>query len=187
MMMTGTKPDYFGPALIAGGIAGALSAIPLINFANCLCCLWVVAAGALGVYLLKKNTTGPISKSDGALVGAVTGLVAAVAKTIVAIPLRGFDMAISRRFLDRLAELAPSEMPAGWDKWLDQGAGPLTPAFLILGLFLTSIIFAAFGALGGVIGTALFSRTVRPAPPTNTPQPPYQFPPDTPRGPTDAV
>lgn len=185
--MTGNKQDYFRPALIAGGVAGILSAVPMINYVNCLCCLWVVAAGAFGVYLLKKGTAGPISKSDGALVGAVTGLVAAMAKTIAAIPLRGFDLALSRRFLDRLAELAPSEMPAGWDKWLDQGAGPLTPAFLILGLFLTSIIFAAFGALGGVIGTALFSRIERPAQPIDPPQPPQTFPPDTPRGPTDAA
>ncbi len=183
--MTDRKPDYFGPALIAGGIGGVLSALPFVNFANCICCLWIVAAGAFAVYLLRKNTPGPITKSDAALTGAVAGLAAAVAKTLVGIPLRGFELAFSRRFLERFAELAPSDMPSGWENWLDKGAGPLTPAFLILGLFLTAVVFAIFGALGGVIGASMFSRNEKQTQPT--PQPPADLPPAPPQGPDSAA
>lgn len=172
--MENNKIDYLTPALICGGAAGVISALPLLNLVNCLCCLWIVGAAAAAVYLVSRRTPTGLKAGDGALTGVLTGVIASVAETVVGLPLRGFNLAVSRRFLEKMSEFAP-EMPAGWDEWLSRTSGAFSPAFFLLGLFVTAAVFAAFGALGGVIGVSLFGRQRASVPPA---QPPAQGPHD---------
>lgn len=147
--------DFLSPALIAGGIAGFVSAFPFLNLINCLCCLWIIFAAVLASYLLKKNSAIPLAAGDGALVGALTGVVAAVVQSFVSLPFRGLNLTISRRFLERMSQFT-EDFPSGWEELLSRAGGPTTLPFFILGLFFTAAIFAVFGALGGVIGVSLF-------------------------------
>ena len=64
--MTASKTQ---PALLGGLFIGVLSALPVVNLGNCCCCLWVVAGGALAVYLLQQNDPAPVSTADAATVG----------------------------------------------------------------------------------------------------------------------
>ncbi len=173
------KPEYFRPALIAGTVAGVLSGLPLVSAGNCFCCLWIIGGAALAVNLLKKNTVGVLTSGDGAIVGALTGIVAAVVDTIIKIPLQPYNMALARRILDKFSDLG-QEMPAGLDGLLNGSSNFLTPGWFLLGLFLSAAIFTVVGVLGGIIGVALFGRKNPLAPPPAAPVPP-------PPGPGDAA
>ena len=74
------------PALLGGVVIGVLSALPVINLANC-CCAWILFGGGLAAYLLQQGRPAPISVGDGALVGLMAGAVGAVVWTLVSIPL----------------------------------------------------------------------------------------------------
>lgn len=169
--MNQPKPEYLRPALIAGAIAGLLSGLPLIAAGNCLCCLWIVGGAAMASKLLSAQTPGLLKAGDGAVVGALTGIVAAVVDTVVKIPFQSFNLAMARRFLDRISDLG-TEMPSGFEGWLDGGAGFMSPGWTLLGLFFTAAVFAVMGALGGVIGISLFGKKPvlagPPSPPAGT-------------------
>src|SRR2546430_672049 len=80
-------PNKIQPALYAGLAMGVLSALPLIQLGNCLCCLWVVGGGALAAYLMQQNHPYPIESADGALVGLISGLIGGAICGLIAIPI----------------------------------------------------------------------------------------------------
>ena len=156
------KPEYLVPALIAGGVSGILSGIP---FVSCLCCLWIIAGAAWAAHILAGRTPGGLTGGDGAIVGALTGIVAAVAGTVVEIPFRPFSVEQVRRLLEMFPETA-DEMPAGLESLLSGGSWT-SPGFFLLGLFVSAVVFAGLGVLGGIIGVSLFGRKrTPPAPPS---------------------
>jgi hypothetical protein len=159
------KPDYVRPALIAGAAAGVLSAIPFIGAANCLCCLWIVGGAAVAVKLMAGASPTLLRPGDGAIVGALTGITAAVVDSIVSIPLRSFNLALARRLLDKASEIG-GELPAGLDG-IFNSSGAVTPGWFVLGLLFSSAVLAVMGALGGVIGVALFVK--KKVPPSGPP------------------
>ena len=55
-------------ALLGGLFIGVLSALPIINLANC-CCLWIVGGGAIAAYLAQQQHPGPFGLTAGARVG----------------------------------------------------------------------------------------------------------------------
>ncbi len=180
--MPAQKPEYLRPALIAGAVAGLLSGLPFIGAANCLCCLWIVGGAAIAAKLLAADTAGTLTAGDGAMVGALTGIVAAVADSLISIPLRPFSMDLARRFLDKAAELG-GELPAGLDEIMAGSSGLSSPGWFLIGVFLTAAVFTVMGALGGIIGVSLFGRrTLPPSPPPASAVPPAVGP-----GPSDAA
>ncbi|MCX6562593.1 MAG: hypothetical protein NTU60_03180 [Candidatus Aminicenantes bacterium] len=168
--MNGQKPRLLRPALIGGAAAGILSGIPLLN---CLCCLWIIVGAALAASLLAKDSPVSLKSSDGALVGAFTGVVAAVVDSFVSIPFQAVNSAFTKRLIERLGAYL-DQMPAQWNDYLTQRDGPVSIAWFFGGLLIAAVVFAAFGALGGVIGAALFGKKTTPAPQGS---PPPQAPP----------
>jgi hypothetical protein len=172
------KPNYLRPALIAGAIAGVLSGLPLVSSGNCLCCLWIVGGAALAVNLLAKRTGGVLTSGDGAIVGALTGIVAAVIDALMSIPLRSFNLELARRVMSKVSELG-YDVPTNLDGFLDGGSGILSPGWFLLGLFLSAAVFTVVGVLGGIIGVSLFAKKKpQAAPPAAPPPPPLQGPGD---------
>jgi len=173
------KPEYLRPALIAGAVAGVLSGLPFVSSGNCLCCLWIVGGAVLAVNLLAKHTAGVLTSGDGAIVGAFTGIVAAVVDTLMSIPLRPFNMELANRVMRKVSEFG-YDMPSNLDGYLDGGAGFTSPGFFLLGLFLTAAVFTVVGVLGGIIGVSILAKKKgRPTPPT--------APPSAPEVPSDAA
>ena len=162
------KPEYFRPTLIAGAIAGVLSGLPIIS---CLCCLWIVGGAALAVKLLVKQTPGLLRPSDGAIVGALTGIVAAVARTLLSLAFRP-DIEAAHRALDWLSSFG-FEKPSNIDSLLESSSAFLSPGWLLLGLFITAAVYAIMGVLGGIIGVSIFAKkkpqASPPAAPPSTP------------------
>ena len=70
------KSSKLVPALIGGGVIGLLSSIPVVNMGNCLCCMWVLAGGALAAYLNAKDRPPEMeyTSGDAALVSIVLEL-----------------------------------------------------------------------------------------------------------------
>jgi len=167
--MNNQRPEYLAPALIAGAAAGVLSGVPFIS---CLCCLWIIGGAVLATHLLAGRTPGALTAGDGAIVGALTGIVAAIVENLVAIPLRPFNEAFAKRLLEGLSRFS-DQMPAGWQSWMDRSrATGVTAAGFLLNVFLAAAIFAVLGVLGGVIGASLFGRKKTPPPPAPLPQGP---------------
>lgn len=127
--------------------------------------------------LLARTTPVALKAGDGAVVGALTGIVAAVVQTLLSIPLRSFNLDLAQRILDKAGELG-GEMPAGLDGFFQGASATLTPGWLLLGLFFSAALFGAFGALGGIIGVSLFAKKAVPPQAPATPSAPPQGPPD---------
>jgi hypothetical protein len=178
--MNPQKPEYFRPALIAGAVAGVLSGLPFIGTANCLCCLWIIGGAAMAAKLLAGRTPVLLRAGDGAVVGALTGIVAAVVDTIITIPLRSFNLELARRVLEKASQLG-GEMPSGLDQ-IFNSSGTLSPGWFLLGLFVSAALFTLVGTLGGIIGVALFGKKGLPPAPAS-PAAPAPMPP----GPSDAA
>jgi hypothetical protein len=155
--MNELKQGMLVPALIGGGLAGLLTAIP---FVNCLCCIWIIGGGMLAAYLLSKNSPSALSTGDGAIVGIFAGLVAAVVDTIVSIP---FDALFSNvAAMDEVMQMISGyleEMPVLVSQLLEKMmSGEFYLPLVLLGLVINAVIFSAFCALGGIIGVSLFKK-----------------------------
>ena len=157
--MSKPRQGMFVPALIGGLAAGVLSGIPVVQ---CMCCLWVIGGAMLSAHLLAKQTIVSLTAGDGAIVGALSGIFAAVVERLISIPFAAFSLEFARKLMESMSRFT-EEMPSGWETWLDRGR-EFSPAFFMFGLMITALIFAGLGALGGVLGASLFGR--KPAPQT---------------------
>ncbi|MHB8094749.1 MAG: hypothetical protein ACYDH0_07385 [Candidatus Aminicenantales bacterium] len=162
--MNDRKPGMIAPALIGGAVAGILSGLP---FLNCMCCLWVIGGAALASFLLAKDSPVSLTAGDGAIVGTLSGISAAVVDSLIGLPLRGLNMAVMRRMMERMSEFS-DQVPSGWESWLNRSSGGLTLAMFFMGLFFSAAVFAALGALGGIIGASLFGKKIA-RPPADVP------------------
>jgi hypothetical protein len=160
------------PALLGGLFIGVLSALPIVNVANC-CCLWMVSGGMLAAYLARDERLDRLTAGQGALVGLLAGtigslvwLFAALAVNVVIAPLQQRMAAeILRRGVD---------MPPEVREWFDlMAAGSGSAVGFVFGFAFHLVAGAVFGSLGGVLGAELFRRDVPPAlggPPPLPPQ-----------------
>ena len=182
------------PALLGGVVIGVLSALPVINLANC-CCAWILFGGGLAAYLMQQGRPTPISAGDGALVGLLAGAIGAVVWTVVAIPLSAALMPFQADMLDQVLSNA-SDMPPEARAFLESlKSAPVMGAMAIVGFFLTLCVCSVFGMIGGLFGALFFRKNAPPPPPppvstsipptilpTFAPPPPPPPPPLTPGG-----
>jgi len=146
--------EYMRPVLISGIIAGVLSAIPFVNLLNVICCLWILVGGVIGVYMVSKATDRRIEYGEGALIGLFCGLVAAVVFVILNTIFTAIGLNMGMVMLQRLAERFPE-----FEQFRDiDTAARLGAGVIILSLFTSLLFYGAFGALGGVIGTAIYGK-----------------------------
>jgi hypothetical protein len=160
--MNQQRPGMLRPALVGGIVAGVLTAVPLVN---CLCCLWVIGGAMLAAYLFAKDSPGPMTPVDGAVVGILAGIVAAVTDAFASLPFENVNRQYVQRFMDELSQFM-DEMPAGWENFVERRAGEFSPAWFLLGLLASAVIYAALGAIGGTIGASIFGKKkIPPFPP----------------------
>jgi hypothetical protein len=157
--MTASKTQ---PALLGGVFIGVLSALPVVNLGNCCCCLWVVAGGALAVYLLQQNDPAPVSSADAMLVGFLAGVVGAVVGSLVSIPMNMLTAPVMRTWVEQVLQNA-DDMPPELRRVFETWTGPAAPlgstvALGIAGFFLSLIVNSVFATAGGALGAALFRR-----------------------------
>ena len=151
-------PKKLKAAAIGGSAAGIASQIPIVYFANCLCCALVVGGGMLAVYLAMKDepATATAPYGDGAMIGVLAGVAAAVVGAIVAIPLTaifGDPMEQVRSFLEGLEGMPPEALEA-----MSGAETGGMAAFGAVAFLLSLVVSVVFSAIGGVIGAAVFHK-----------------------------
>jgi hypothetical protein len=152
-------------AVLLGGLfIGVLSALPIVNLANC-CCLWILGGGAIAAYLAQQEHPAPFGLMDGARVGLRAGIFGAViwlfASTVVDLMLAPLQQSAAD-FMLRTATDIPPEVRA----WLDDLDNTSSlPARMFIGFFFQLFVAAPFAALGGLLGAAMFGRSAVPPSP----------------------
>ena len=164
-------PAKLQPALIGGVAIGVLSALPVINIANC-CCAWILFGGALAAYLMQQNHPEPIQVGDGAIVGLLAGVTGAFVWLLLSIPI-GIAMAplqsrMTQRVLQNASEMAP-ELRSVLE---GMSTGPTIGLGLVFGFFVMLVVSTLFGMLGGLFGALMFKKSSPVMPP---PIPPSSF------------
>jgi len=179
------KSSKLQPALLGGLVLGLGSVIPIVSYGNFCCCGWGIVGGALAAYLLiKRSPVLPITKREGASVGALAGVVGSVIYLIIGVPLTLLQWNGLVAQMEQRAENVPD---AAQREMMNQIVATMEghPVLFVLGFW---VVFAIVGigaaALGGVIGTAIFEKR------KGQQYPPPGFPPGygpPPGGPQDTV
>ena len=150
------------PALIGGVVLGLLSVIPLVNLVNICCCLWALLGGLLASYLYIKNSPVPARPGDGAILGALAGLVGAVIVVIIGIPISIVAGGITRELLIRLIEnVNPGQAEA---IRIQMEASSTIPGAIVNGIIL-AVLLVIFSTIGGLLGVPIFEKRKGPIPP----------------------
>ena len=169
--------SFIQPAVIGGVAMGVLSALPLIGaVGNACCCIWVVVGGLLAAYLLQANRSTPISPSDGLLVGLFAGLIGAAVHTAISIPLDLMLGPAERAMAERFIEMAPPDVREMFERYGGRDREFSATFFIvghIVGFMFWACVGAIFGAIGGVLGAAIFKKRLPPGtidviPPANS-------------------
>src|SRR5688500_10543125 len=151
------------PVVLGGLFIGVLSSLPIVNAGNCCCCLWVVLGGILTVYLLQKDAGVAVDAGQGALYGAMAGVLGGILTALAGlvlqqlIPGAGYEEAMQSMLAD---ENMPPEVRA-WIERMSDGR-----MLMVVIAFMNVITSTIFGMIGGLLGVAVFKKN---APP---PQPP---------------
>jgi hypothetical protein len=163
------------PAILGGVFIGVLSALPIVNLANC-CCIWVIGGGMLAAYL-DQAPGRPNNVARGALDGLLAGIVGAFVWLVAWSALDVVVSPIQERLLSSMMSNA-ADMPPEVRAWLEsvRAGGSSTILGYLLGFVFHLFIGIVFGTLGGFLGALFFWRDdVEPAlggPPAPPPLPP---------------
>jgi len=141
------------PALVGGLITGILSVIPFVS--SC-CCIWAALGGLLATFMYIKSSPVPVSTGDGAMVGALAGVIGSVIYLIIGLPLAlifGTGAQVEEAFRRSGVEV------------------PLTGiALVILSAFIVVVLLFLFAVIGGLIAVPIFEKRkgqAAPPPPPN--------------------
>ena len=156
------------PALIGGVLLGILSVIPFVNVGNVCCCLWAILGGMLASKLYINNSPTPANAGDGAVVGALAGIVGAIIYVIIGIPINYAMGPTMRNLMLRLLENADPRQADIMRRQFEVAGDAIAP-HIIQGLILAVLLFV-FALIGGLLGVVIFEKRkggAPPAPPIN--------------------
>ena len=142
-------------AVLLGGLfIGVLSALPLVNVANC-CCLWIIAGGAFAAYLAQQDEPQPLGLLTGAGIGFRAGVAGAVIWLIASLVVDATIAPLQQRAADMMLRGA-TDMPPDVRAWLESvGDRASAPLQLVLGFLFQLFIASPFAGLGGLLGAAI--------------------------------
>lgn len=144
--------DKLKPAIIGGVILGVLSAIPAVN--TC-CCIWALVGGLLAANMYIKASPNPVTPADGAIVGAIAGVVGAVLIVVVGIPLQLIFGAAMMSMMGGYIQSVDPSQAAQVQEAMSAGLGI---GRAILNGLIYSVIAVIFSAVGGLLGVAIFEK-----------------------------
>lgn len=164
------QPSKLMPALYGGIIMGVISAVPVLNFVNCICCAGILFGGFMAVFFYKKDLPPavPLTNSDGLQLGALAGVFGAVIGSILTAGIFALMGNVTGEMMTSFLEQYADQMPPGT---MDQIAeGMREGGISILNFIMSLVIDTIFGLLGGLIGYSVFKSkqlpTVQPPAPS---------------------
>ena len=144
------------PALIGGVLLGLLSVIPFVNALNICCCLWAILGGMLASYLYVKNSPTPASAGDGAIVGAIAGIIGAAISIVLGIPISYAMGPTMRNLMVSMIENVDRQQAEMLRQQLEMTGDAFGP--LIINALILAVMLFFFSVIGGLIGTAIFEK-----------------------------
>jgi hypothetical protein len=179
------EDNMLKPALIGGVLLGILSALPLINYFNCICCAWVILGSVVAARLYVKESSAPVTMGRGVAIGLLTGLIGTVVFALFSIPLllmmhrSGGVMEQLKQALSQVPNLPP-EARTTIESLASQGN--IDIFFYVVGFFFYLVVNCLVAMIGGAIGVAIFEKRkpgdsaheppLIPPPPAEPPPPP---------------
>lgn len=165
-------------ALLGGLFIGVLSALPIVNVANC-CCLWILGGGALSAYLLQQNDHRSFGPGRGAAAGLLAGVFGAIAWLVISVALEVLMAPLQERMVAALIRNA-QDMPPDVRAWFDSlGSRAGAPLRYLFGFIFQVIAGIVFSTLGGLLAASVLRPEPIPLPPP-LPPPPLPRPPQNP-------
>lgn len=147
---------------IGGAAAGVASSVPILDLLNLFCCALIVGGAVLAVYLAFRDEEAVENPyGAGAGIGALSGVVAAVVGTIVAIPITLIFGNVAAETLQELLENDAIQLEGAPRQMIESLAGSgdsIGAIALLTGLVFGLIVNSIFGTLGGVLGAAFFRK-----------------------------
>ncbi len=162
------------PALFGGLFIGVLSALPIINLGNCLCCMWVIGGGVLAVYLMQQNYPHAVQAADGALVGLLAGVIGGALCGLLVIPLAFAFGPMYQGIIQRALEQNQDMSPELRNMVENMTRGSVLGVMAVIGVFVRAVCFGVIAMLGGLLGVAIFKKKDLPPPGTVEVLPPVQ-------------
>lgn len=158
-------------ALLGGLFIGILSALPIINIANC-CCLWITGGGLIAAYLTQQPGAPPLTTRRGALAGLLAGVVGAFVWLIAASALDVIVAPLQERMVAQVLQNA-DDYPPAVRQWLETvGNGASTPFRIAAGFVFQLFAGLVFAPVGGAIAGAWFRKPLPPSAPQDDVLPP---------------
>lgn len=164
---TGGTASKLQPALIGGGVMGALAIVTAmipVPLASWCCCLWGVLGGVIAVYVYVKRSPTPVRMGEGAILGLMAGAVGGLIYALIAFPITYF--AIDPEIVQAQIEARLRQSGTEFD------IRPYWVWFLLLSVFLGGIILTILSLIGGLIGVPVFEKresNLAPPPPPQNP------------------
>ena len=156
--MTEEKTKFI---LIGGLISGLTAVLPVIAFINCFCCIGIISGGYISVWLHNKSGYPTLGLADGALMGLLAGIFAALFSTsfeLLMIQIFGTspNTAIMLNYFNQVAEkMNDPELNAQIQDLENMQMNNETTLFSIVSnVIFSAMIYGFFSLLGGMIRTA---------------------------------
>lgn len=159
------NPSKTQPALLGGLVIGVLSALPVVNVANC-CCAWILFGGALAAYLMQQNHPDPTGVGDGAIAGLLAGIVGSFVWLVITIPISSMLAPFQSQMMERALRNATGMAPEARAFLEGLSTGPAVGLGLVFSFVVMLFISSLFGMVGGLFGAMMFRKN---APPTLPP------------------
>ncbi len=155
--------NKFKPAIIGGVVIGLLSAIPFVNLANICCCLWAILGGIITSYLYIKSSPVPAQAGDGAVLGALAGLIGAVIYLVVGIPI---SILLGDAMIRVMTGMIEGVDPAQAELLRRQMEASQNIVSVIIQSLIVAVLLVVFSTIGGLLAVPIFEkRKVEMAPP----------------------
>ena len=158
--MAETDRNY--PALIGGLIVGILSILPVVNAGNIICCMWAVLGGAIAVRLYIKSSSKRVTRAEGARVAGQAGLLGAVIRVFLGMPIDLSTLPAGMRWLEGMAaDMKPvqqQQIREAIELLRGMTTGQIVLEYLLPSALLGATILFGFTVLGGVLGVTLFEK-----------------------------
>jgi len=160
--------DIWKPALTSGVAFGLASAIPIVGYLNCACCSLVIGAGIVASFMMVKGSAISLTWGRAALAGALSGAVAGLTQSGTSLLL---TMALREggpaRQLEEAFDRSSQYLPNADEAYQLMRSVPAA-VWIVLSALVLTVVYTPIGALGGVIGRALFERRAAPPGPPGT-------------------
>ena len=158
------ETDRNHPALIGGLIVGILSTLPVVNVGNVIFCMWAVLGGAVAVRIYIQSSLKRVTHAEAARVAGLAGLLGAVIRVFIGMPIDLATLPAGMRWLEGLA--ADPNMKAVQQQQIKEAlellrgmtTGEQVLTFLLPAALLGATVLFGFTILGGVLGVALFEK-----------------------------